>query len=61
MPSLERTNHFLAANNSPSLPMLKFLDIVLSDIYILGVERRNHQINMIRQQQTNNIVMTPDQ
>lgn len=42
MPSLHRTSEFLAAN-SPSLSMLKFLDIVLSDIYILFHERRQKQ------------------
>jgi hypothetical protein len=42
MPSLDRTSEFLAAN-SPSLSMLKFLDIVLSDIYILFHERRQKQ------------------
>ena len=31
MPSLRRTNEFLKTN-SPSLPMLKFMEIVLSDI-----------------------------
>ena len=31
MPSLRRTNEFLKSN-SPSLPMLKFMDIALGDI-----------------------------
>ena len=31
MPSLKRTNDFLQ-QHSPSLPMLKFLEIVLNDI-----------------------------
>ena len=31
MPSLRRTNEFLK-HNSPSLPMLKFMDIALGDI-----------------------------
>lgn len=31
IPSLQRTNEFLAGN-SPPLPMLKFLDIVLGDM-----------------------------
>jgi hypothetical protein len=43
MPTLERTNEFLARGNSASLPMLKFLDIVLSDIYMVVAERKNKQ------------------
>ena len=31
MPTLRRTNDFLRCN-SPSLPMLKFLEIVLTDV-----------------------------
>ena len=39
MPSLHRTNEFLQAH-SPSLPMLKFLEIVLTDIQIFTHERK---------------------
>ena len=42
LPSLKRTSDFLAGN-SPSLSMLKFMDIVLSDIQILFHERRQKQ------------------
>lgn len=40
MPSLRRTNEFFKSN-SPSLPMLKFLDIVLSDVYLMALERKS--------------------
>ena len=44
MPSLERTNDFLATN-SPSLPMLRYLDIVLSDIYLVVMDRKKRLEN----------------
>ena len=40
MPSLRRTNDFLK-ENSPSLPMLKFLDVTLSDVQICAHERKS--------------------
>ena len=40
MPSLRRTNEFLKSN-SPSLPMLKFMDIVLADIQLTAHERKS--------------------
>ena len=45
MPSLRRTNEFLKSN-SPSLPMLKFMDIVLSDIQLYAHERKNKGQNL---------------
>lgn len=45
MPSLRRTNEFLKYN-SPSLPMLKFLDLTLTDIQISAHDRKSKQQNL---------------
>lgn len=42
MPSLRRTNEFLK-QNSPSLPMLKFLDLTLTDIQLCAHDRKSKQ------------------
>ena len=42
MPTLRRTNDFLTCN-SPSLPMLKFLEITLSDIQMIAHDKKSKQ------------------